>query len=104
VAVWQVAGLAGIPRGPNAHTRRNPAERTRREAQLLDLMVEGLSNPEIAERLHRSVRTVERHVSAILAKTRTRTRLEAVAWSRGRHGGRSAPARGGPPAGNGAIG
>lgn len=92
-AVWRDAGLAGIPRGPNAHSRRNPAELTRREAQLLDLMVEGLGNPEIAERLHRSVRTVERHVSAILAKTGTRTRLEAAAWSRRVRGDRTTPRR-----------
>lgn len=101
-AVWRAAGLAGIPRGPNAHSRRNPAELTRREAQLLDLMVEGLGNPEIAERLHRSVRTVERHVSAILAKTGTRTRLEAAAWSRRERGERSTPARRSAPAAKGA--
>ena len=44
-------------------------------------MVEGCSNREIADRLHLSVRTVEKHVEALLRKTATRspTQLARVA-------------------------
>jgi DNA-binding NarL/FixJ family response regulator len=53
---------------------------TPREAEVLTLVVEGFSNREIAERLHLSVRTVEKHVESLLRKTgtRTRTRLARV--------------------------
>ncbi|WP_168220128.1 MULTISPECIES: LuxR family transcriptional regulator [unclassified Salinibacterium] len=42
---------------------------TRRESQVSQLMSEGLSNAEIAERLHLSKRTVEGHINRIYAKT-----------------------------------
>ena len=41
---------------------------TAREAEVLDLLAERLSNREIAERLFLSPRTVEKHVAALLAK------------------------------------
>jgi DNA-binding CsgD family transcriptional regulator len=49
---------------------------TRREADVLALVVEGLSNREIADRLYLSVRTVEKHVESLLRKTATRTRTQ----------------------------
>jgi DNA-binding CsgD family transcriptional regulator len=49
---------------------------TRREADVLALVVEGCSNREIAERLYLSVRTVEKHVESLLRKTSTRTRTQ----------------------------
>jgi DNA-binding NarL/FixJ family response regulator len=52
-----------------------------REAQVLDLLRDGLSNAEIAARLHNSVRTIEHHVSAILAKLGLRSRAEAAAYA-----------------------
>jgi DNA-binding CsgD family transcriptional regulator len=42
---------------------------TSRESQVLLMIADGLTNPEIAERLHISRRTVETHVSNLLAKT-----------------------------------
>jgi len=51
---------------------------TAREKDVLIMMVEGLSNPEIAEKLFLSRSTVKFHVSAILAKLNASTRTEAV--------------------------
>ncbi|MBN1875543.1 MAG: response regulator transcription factor [Anaerolineae bacterium] len=52
---------------------------TPREKEILGLMVEGLSNPDIAERLYVSRSTVKFHVSNILSKLAVESRTEAVA-------------------------
>ena len=59
---------ASVPRGPRAATRANPAGLTTRQVAVLELLREGLTNAEIAERLVLSVRTVDHHVAAILSK------------------------------------
>jgi NarL family two-component system response regulator LiaR len=51
---------------------------TEREREVLALMVEGLSNADIAERLIISVATVKFHVSGILSKMGVSSRTEAV--------------------------
>jgi DNA-binding CsgD family transcriptional regulator/tetratricopeptide (TPR) repeat protein len=51
---------------------------TRREADVLVLVVEGCANREIAERLYLSVRTVEKHVESLLRKTATKNRTQLV--------------------------
>ena len=66
-------------RGPRASTRQPPAGLTSREAEVLEVLREGLTNAEIAQRLFLSPRTVDHHVSAILAKLGVTTRAEAVA-------------------------
>lgn len=51
---------------------------TEREREVLNLMVEGLNNQQIAERLVVSVSTAKSHVSNILSKLGVATRTEAV--------------------------
>ena len=54
---------------------------TARETDVLALVAEGLQNRTIAERLYLSVRTVEKHVERLLAKTGASTRTELAAWA-----------------------
>jgi DNA-binding NarL/FixJ family response regulator len=71
-------GARGIPRGPRASTRDNPAGLTAREVQVLTLLVRGHTNNELAQRLHVSAKTIDHHVSSILEKLAVRSRTEAV--------------------------
>jgi DNA-binding CsgD family transcriptional regulator len=68
-----------VPHGPRSATRANPLRLTRRELEVLRLLAEGLSNPDIAGRLYLSERTVAHHVSAVLQKLGEPTRSRAVA-------------------------
>lgn len=75
-------GVQRVPRGPKPATRANPGGLTDRQLDVLALLDQDLTNAEIAERLVVSVRTVDHHVSAILAKLGTSTRREAIAAAR----------------------
>jgi DNA-binding CsgD family transcriptional regulator len=72
-------GVARIPRGPVAGTRLNPAGLTGRQLEVLRLLGQNLTNAEIAGRLVLSVRTVDAHVSAVLAKLGLHSRREVAA-------------------------
>jgi DNA-binding NarL/FixJ family response regulator len=87
-------GEAAIPRSLMAHlvkdlqtqgrrrliaARNGRAELTSREWEVLGLMCDGLSGPEIAERLSISRVTVRRHASQVVKKLGVRDRAEAVA-------------------------
>lgn len=75
-------GAQRISRGPQTATRRNPAGLTRREREVLDVLMGGATSPEIARRLHLSPRTVENHIAAICTKLGVSTRADAITAAR----------------------
>ena len=85
-------GVRSIPAGPRTATRAHPMGLTRREHEVLDLIVDGRTNAEIAGQLFISAKTVDHHVSAVLAKLGVPDRNAAASAGgparRGRPGGR----------------
>ncbi len=77
-------GVQGVPRGPRPETQSHPAGLTQRQADVLKLVTEGMTNAEIAERLFVSTKTVDHHVSAILMKLEVTSRNEAAAVAKER--------------------
>jgi len=75
----RASGVRSIPRGAQERTRQNPCGMTNRQLRVLGLLVEGRRNADIARRLFVAEKTVDHHVSAVLAKLGVRSRGEAVA-------------------------
>lgn len=78
----RAAGLHHIPRGPRPATRHNPFGLTTRQMDILALLAEDLTNAQIAARLYLSPKTVDHHVSAVLAKLDVHCREAAAAVAR----------------------
>ena len=67
-----------LGKGPKASVSSLADPLTEREQDVLDLMADGCSNAEIAQRLHIVEGTVKTHVARILMKLGARDRLQAV--------------------------
>lgn len=81
------AGVAHVPRGRRASTRQDPSGLTRREIAVLDCIADGLSNKRIATKLAIAEKTVDHHVSSILAKLGAANRTEAAKLALARRSG-----------------
>ena len=72
-------GVRSIPVGPRSATRGDPLGLTRREREVLEEICAGQSNAAIAAKLFISAKTVDHHVSAVLAKLGAPSRNAAAA-------------------------
>ena len=72
-------GVRRIPRGPRPASKAGPAGLTPRETEVLDLIVRGATNAEIAQALVIAPKTVDHHVSAVLGKLGVSSRRDAGA-------------------------
>jgi DNA-binding CsgD family transcriptional regulator len=80
--VLRQEGVATVAAKPRLSTQKNPLGLTNRQMDVLRALSEGLSNQGIGDRLFVSPKTVDHHVSAILAKLEVSTRGEAAAKAR----------------------
>ncbi|WP_327243984.1 response regulator transcription factor [Streptomyces sp. NBC_01320] len=72
---------APAPAGPLPAQSQLPDGLTPREAEVLVLIAEGMSNQEIARRLHISQATVKSHINNLFAKAGVRDRAQAVRYA-----------------------
>ena len=73
--------LAGQSREEEREARESIEQLTPREIQVLKALAEGLSNKDIAERLHMSVDTERTHMMNILSKLGVHSRLQALLFA-----------------------
>ena len=66
------------PEQPPPSARGHPAELTPREVEVLGLVAEGLTNPQVAQRLFLSPRTVQRHLNSVYRKLGVSSRSAAT--------------------------
>ena len=62
-------------------TKQPPSDLTEREMEVLNLVVQGQSNQQIANAMVITVATVKAHISSILAKLQVSSRTEAIAYA-----------------------
>jgi predicted ATPase/DNA-binding CsgD family transcriptional regulator/Tfp pilus assembly protein PilF len=80
--------LAAASEGPRRMRHANGRRSlTKREREVVELVAEGLTNPEIAQRLVISLQTVKRHVSHVFAKLGVTARSELALELRSRSSG-----------------
>ncbi|GAA1873475.1 response regulator transcription factor [Myceligenerans crystallogenes] len=79
VTVRLLAHFAG--RSPDAAPRPPGEPLTAREEAVLRLVAAGRTNLEICAELNLGISTVKTHLAAIMAKTRTRNRVEVARWA-----------------------
>lgn len=72
-------GMRRIPRGSRSSTRTHSHGLTKREAEIFQLLAQGLRNSTIAKKLFVTTKTVDHHVSAIFTKLGVSSRAEAIA-------------------------
>jgi DNA-binding CsgD family transcriptional regulator len=75
-------GVRSIPTGARPTTRAHPRGLTAREQEVLRLVCQGHTNDQISEHLFISVKTVDHHVSAVLAKLGVASRRAATTEAR----------------------
>ncbi len=78
-ALLRERGAREVPRGPQPRTRGDSLGLTAREREIFELARQGLATAEIAQRLHRSERTVEHHMAAVYRKVGVNKRAELMA-------------------------
>jgi DNA-binding CsgD family transcriptional regulator len=78
----RAGGRSVVPARRRTATLANPAGLTARQTEVLRLLVDGLTNAELAQRLFLSAKTVDHHVSAILNKLDVSNRRAAVRKAR----------------------
>jgi DNA-binding NarL/FixJ family response regulator len=75
-------GIAGSPQNAKpSDFRPLPDDLTAREAEVLTLIAQGLTNRNIADSLYLSAHTVKTHINRIFAKTGAKTRAEAILYA-----------------------
>jgi DNA-binding NarL/FixJ family response regulator len=73
-----VLGMVAVRDGSHEDAARRLAALTPREADIVALVAEGLSNAEVGHRVHMSEATIKTYVSRVLAKLGCRNRVEAA--------------------------
>lgn len=82
---WTCSGLNMQPKGltMSSGDTTDPLDisLSAREIEIIQLVAEGLTNQEIADRLTISKRTVDNHVSNVFTKTGSKNRVALLNWS-----------------------
>jgi DNA-binding NarL/FixJ family response regulator len=85
LAAASAPGASSASSLPRSAAADPPDGLTQREVEILGLIAQGLTNPEIAQRLFLSNHTIKTHINRIFAKTGSRDRVAAIAYAQ-RHG------------------